>query len=132
MCSERREYKFPVQIDDQFDKAVTVIGYRSGNYLWHECQTCGRNKPRTGYLNAQGQIQAIPTHVAVADHKCPICGVDGVLIGIKRVLCMVVLGQIGYLTFLSCSGLGLGQVQTVTVGNVRFLKINLAPDLVLF
>jgi hypothetical protein len=83
MCSERREYKFPVQIDDQFDKAVTVIGYRSGNYLWHECQTCGRNKPRTGYLNAQGQIQAIPTHVAVADHRCPICGVDGVLIGIK-------------------------------------------------
>ena len=31
MCSERREYRFPVQIDDQFDKAVTVIGYRSGN-----------------------------------------------------------------------------------------------------
>ena len=83
MCSERREYRFPVQIDDQFDRAVTVIGYRSGNYLWHSCGTCGRNRPKTGYLNAQGQIQILPTQVAVADHRCPICGVAGVLIGIK-------------------------------------------------
>ena len=68
---------------DQFDRAVTVIGYRSGNYLWHSCGTCGRNRPKTGYLNAAGQIQAIPTHVAVADHRCPVCDVPGVLIGIK-------------------------------------------------